>query len=184
MLETVLKNSRRKSAAQSGISKSIPPSIAHRRRSLGGMVGNQVIRPGIPATTLPELLKEAEDSLIWEDEGPVMGVPTAPSTPQNTLHAAPKTPSRVKMSSVTSSVLRTNSLSNNARGPRDWSKLDWKTLDGCYTDERISVAEKRGFSQGKLAAVGDINPEFVVERFIQLAGGNDVVSKLGSAFTQ
>ncbi len=43
-------------------------SSAKRRSTLGGVIGDKVIMPGSPITTLPALLKEAETSLLIEEQ--------------------------------------------------------------------------------------------------------------------
>ncbi|KAI0684502.1 hypothetical protein BC835DRAFT_1389765 [Cytidiella melzeri] len=182
LLETVLKTSRRKSVAQSGISKSTPVS-SHRRSTLGGMIGDKVIRPGSPAVTLSELLREAEESLIVEEEGPVLTLSFASPALSRVSSPMFKTPSHLGASSIMKTSFPSQQVAS-VSGPRDWTKLDWKVLDGCYTDERISLAEKRGLWAGALAPAEEINPESVVDRYVKLMNGENVIDKLGSAFTR
>ncbi|KAI0088390.1 hypothetical protein BDY19DRAFT_195870 [Irpex rosettiformis] len=176
LLQSVLRNSRRKSVAQSGINKSTPTS-AYRRRSLGGMIGDRVIRPSIPAVTLPELLREAEESLIMEDEGLSISLPRGSDAPTEHSSPALKALGHIATKSI-------SHVGPDTSDPRDWSKMDWKTLDGCYTDERILLAAKTGLAEGSLASAEQIDPQTVADRFVGLMGGEHVVGNMGSAFTR
>jgi hypothetical protein len=67
-------------------------------------------------------------------------------------------------------------------GPREWGKNDWKILDACFTDERLDTAEKMGMVEGSLADVTDIRLDDVVNRFVEIVGGEAVLAALGSSW--
>jgi hypothetical protein len=45
--------------------------------------------------------------------------------------------------------------------PGEWRKSDWKTLDRCFSDERLLQGQN-----GLMASADDIDPEAVVERYL------------------
>ncbi|KAI0341515.1 hypothetical protein BDW22DRAFT_311571 [Trametopsis cervina] len=173
LLESLMKSSRRKSVVQSGITKSTPAS-SQRRRTLGGMVGDKVIRPGSPAVTLPQLLKEAEESLIMEEDGPIIGLPVAAVSLSGQSSKDFQTPGRTVAGQPSDSL-------PPPIGNRDWSKLDWKVLDGCYTDERLAIGKQQG--RATMASVDEVNPDHVVDRYLGLLGG-DAIEEPGSAWSR
>ena len=134
LLKSVLKTSRRKTLGEASVQK---PSSAHKRHSVGGVIGDRVIIPGSPSTTLPELLKEAEESVMLEEDSFHSSLPAASSS------VPPKTPTfRARASFPHSSVASTSRTQRTVHvmpGPREWSKDDWKLLDSCYTDERLAL---------------------------------------------
>ena len=58
-----MRNVRRRSTIEGGINKRGTP----RRRTLGGIVGDQVFIPGSPIMTVPELLQQAERTVEYLD---------------------------------------------------------------------------------------------------------------------
>lgn len=171
LLKSVFKNSRRKSLSQFGVQKSASPK---RRHTLGGVIGDKVIIPGSPVTTLPALLKEAETSLRIEEQA--FHSTPLPSTSTAAIMRF-DTPAR------TPAPLRTPKSVIVARpvtdGPREWSKADWKLMDSCFTDERVL----RGGSSG-LAPVDEIDLEYVVDRFLFVLGGEKILGQLGPSWTR
>ena len=141
------------------------------------MIGDRVVRPGTAAVSLPELLQEAEESLIMEEDEPSSILPTGSQV--SSEHS--NTSFRISVHAATDSAAH---IELNTSGPRSWSKLDWKMLDGCYTDERISLGEKMGLPEGSLASAEQIDPQSVIDRFVQLMGGAHVAENMGSAFTR
>jgi hypothetical protein len=129
------------------------------------MIGDRVFIPGSPAMTLPELLMHAEEGL------------------ENTERKTP-----VKSSSAYRDPFKTpaprGASTPEVREPmmttREWTKDDWKQLDACFTDERLDVAEKLGLGSDKIAGVDDVRVEDVVDRFVEMMGGNLVVDGWGS----
>lgn len=174
LLKSVLKSSRRKTLGQASVQKY---SSAHRRHSIGGVIGSKVIIPGSPSTTLPELLKEAEASVLQEDS--FHSSLHAPS-----LSVLPKTPaSGPSMSFPRSSIASTSQIRQTvyeAFGPHEWSKEDWKLLDSCYTDERLALTR----SPEALAPAEAVDLENVVDRFATAAGGADMIKSFGEAWTR
>ncbi|KAG6888946.1 hypothetical protein C0995_004801 [Termitomyces sp. Mi166 len=145
---------RRHSLFSSGITKTRTPRDPGRRRTLGAsVIGDKVFIPGSPTTTLPELLKQAEAT--------VSGTPVTP-------HLFTPVPRA-------STVGFARSLFENAGKEKVWTKEEWKLLDACFTDERISL----GPGDGELASVDRVLPENVARRFVDLLGGDGVVGKWG-----
>ncbi|TCD68152.1 hypothetical protein EIP91_011430 [Steccherinum ochraceum] len=177
-LDSVLRKARRRSTLEGGITKS--SSTFKRRQTLGGMVGDKVFIPGSPAMTLPQLLHEAEQSLHIDDRS------TSGSPFRSVSPSSYKTPARAP--SLYQSVLRSTvsfpTSSTPAVGPRIWCKDDWKKLDSCYTDERLAVAEASGMVAGEMASADEVDPEAVVDRFIELLGGEGAVAALGPTWTR
>lgn len=157
---------------QGGISKG--PSSA-RRGTLGGVVGNTVIIDDTPRTTLAELLKEAEATIIME-EGSLHGL-TPPKV--STSSTSFKTPARSVSNSSRFEAIRSTYESPPvySTGPREWSKADWKSLDRCYTDERLAL------SGSVLAPADTVDLEKVVDRFIARIG-ETVVPTLGATWSR
>ena len=171
LLKSVFKNSCRRSLSQFGVQKSVSPK---RRHTLGGVIGDKVIIPGSPVMTLPALLKEAETSLLIEEQAfhstPLPSTFTAASTHFDTPGRTPapfKTPKSVVVPLPVTD------------GPREWLKADWKLMDSCFTDERVL----RGGSRG-LAPVDEIDLEYVVDRFLFVLGGEKVLGQLGPTWTR
>ena len=59
----------------------------------------------------------------------------------------------------------------NATGPRAWEKDDWKLLDACFTDERLSLGSNKQIGEAVLAPVEDVGIDRVVDRFLDQTGG-------------
>lgn len=137
------------------------------------------MRLGSHDVTLPDLLREAEETLIMEEDGPIMDL--SPVASRTNVFSVLKTPNH-DMPSFFKDTPRVDSPV--VAGPRDWTKADWKTLDRCYTDERLFIGSQVRLPAGKLAAAEDVDPERVVNRFIGVMGGRSVVDKLGSAWTR
>ena len=115
--------------------------------------------------TLPELLSEAESEL---------GSPTFLKPRQQHI---PRTPSPAP-----ASFRRPEEpLVIDTDGPREWSRSDWKLLDACFTDARLEIGARWG-SEGTLGDVDAVELEDVVERFVDIFGGESVVSGLGPSF--
>lgn len=175
-----MKNARRKSCLQSGITKN--SSSLRRRRTLGGLVGDKVIRPDGLTVTLPELLREAEETLIMEEDGPIMDLSPFPPSSHARRTAVFKTSGPDELSFFKETPPRLDPPI--VTGPRDWTKADWKKLDGCYTDERLALGDQLQLPASSLAPAENIEVERVVDRFIELMGGEDVIDKLGSGWTR
>ncbi|KAG6879848.1 hypothetical protein C0992_010806, partial [Termitomyces sp. T32_za158] len=149
----------RHSLSASGITKKRTPRDSLRRRTLGAsIIGDKVLIPGSPATTLPELLKEAEATIV--------GTPTKLATSPHLFTPVPRP-------SIGRGLAR--SLFENTAKEKAWTKEEWKLLDACFTDERIAL----GPGDGQLASVDRVVPEDVVRRFQDLLGGEDVINEWG-----
>jgi hypothetical protein len=117
--------------------------------------------------TLPELLMHAEQGLENDD---------------CVVHA---TPAKISSSSFSRDPFKTpapRELSVPWETIRKWTKDDWKQLDACFTDERLDVAEKLGLGTDEVADVDDVSVEHVMERFVEIMGGSQVVAAWGSAW--
>ncbi|PPR08245.1 hypothetical protein CVT24_001287 [Panaeolus cyanescens] len=166
--DSIAKDARRRDLSTSGINK-------QRRRSTMGMgvLGDKVIVPGSPVKTLPELLLEAEHEISFAEK-------SFHAHEHSHIHIAPpkgrdpfKTPARPRLSSYDHSFNY-----DTTDGPRGWTKDEWKLLDACFTDQRLFLAEHLGLSES-MAPVNLVNLEDVVQRFVDLVGGEDVVAGFG-----
>jgi hypothetical protein len=114
--------------------------------------------------TLPELLSEAESELD-------------PPTFLKRREHTPRTPSPARASFRPPEA----PLVIDTDGPREWSRSDWKLLDACFTDARLDIGARWG-SEGTMGDVDAVELEDVVERFMDIFGGESVVSGLGPSF--
>ena len=118
--------------------------------------------------TLPELLSEAESEL---------DPPTTTTTFLKRGQQTPRTPSPAPSSFRQPEA----PLVIDTDGPREWSRSDWKLLDACFTDARLEIGARWG-SEGTLGDVDAVELEDVVDRFVDIFGGAEVVSGLGPSF--
>lgn len=139
---------------QSGIGKG---RSSAGRGTLGGVIGNTVIIDGTPRTTLAELLKEAEATVIMEEGLHGLTPPKASNSLVNSKTPAHNMSSNSRLQTIRSTF---ESLSAASQGPREWSKDDWRTLDTCYTDERLALGGDT------LAPADKVSLDRVVDRFI------------------
>jgi len=148
----------------SGISKSSP-----RRRPAGVSRNGSFARPISPAA-MPELIREAETELEKSFTGSERFI----------------TPMRTSLSVASTSHSRYIDPGRlfDPTGPRGWAKDDWKILDACFTDERLDAAEKMGMVVGSLADVTDIRLDDVVNRFVEVIGGEAVLAGMGPSWTR
>lgn len=162
-VESLVRNARRADLASAGVSKSSSPARPG-RRSFGVVVDGRVVTANSPSMTLPELLSEAESEL------------DPPSFLKRGQHT-PRTPSPAP-----ASFRRPEApLVIDTDGPREWSRSDWKLLDACFTDARLEIGTRWG-SEGTLGDVDAVELEDVVGRFVDIFGGEAVVSALGPSF--
>ena len=160
----LVKRARRRNLFASGISKASP-----RKRPTGSSRGDSFVRPISPAA-MPDLIREAETELEKSFNG---GERFA-------------TPIRANLSVASSSQSRYVDPIRlfDPTGPREWGKNDWKIVDVCFTDERLDTAERMGMAEGSLADVTDIRLDDVVNRFVEVIGGDAVLAALGPAWTR
>lgn len=136
-----------------------------RRRTIAGLSAEQDLTANV---SLPELLEKAEVELR-------------------------SSPSRSRSRSVSLAVGSIGSPQKESfshflypgaedPGVREWTKSDWKLLDSCFTDERYEVGEEQGIG-GDPAPVDDILFENVVDRFVLLMGGLEMVLGHGPSWT-
>ncbi|KAH9049324.1 hypothetical protein EDB84DRAFT_1453445 [Lactarius hengduanensis] len=152
-VESLVRKARRADLASAGVSKSSSPARSG-RRSFGVVVDGRVVTANSPSMTLPELLSEAESEL---------DNPRTPS-PAPASFRRPEAP-----------------LVIDTDGPREWSRSDWKLLDACFTDVRLDIGARWG-SEGTLGDVDAVDLDDVVGRFVDIFGGEEVVSGLGPSF--
>lgn len=166
-VSSFIKNSRRKSLLQSGITRGKRSSSVSRRGLTNGDI------------SLPDLLREAEATVLLE-EGYLHGL--SPAHPKPTAHHnAFKTPAQSISTAWGPSLRRsTGRPAPVSNGPRDWAKRDWRKLDSCFTDERLALGQKLG-SEG-LGPAEDVDLVNVVNRFIEGMGGVGAVSQLGPSW--
>ena len=135
---------------------------AKKRASVGtGVIGSQVFISGAPVTTLRNLLDEVEAEVSF------IGPPAK---------NAYETPIRRRSSLGVFDLSFVSSLSQE--GERDWTKDDWKLLDACFTDERFVVGVSLRIGDG-LADVEVIDLNHVVDRYISILGGEELVKRFG-----
>ncbi|CCL99775.1 uncharacterized protein FIBRA_01797 [Fibroporia radiculosa] len=156
-VDSLLKASRRHSMTGARVTKHSSP--ISRRHTLGGIIGDKVIIPGSPSILLPDLLKSNESAIHLE---------------RSSLRSAAgrdlvKTPSR-------SSDPPSTSSQSASPASQEWTKADWKILDGCFTDERLVVGMSQHLSAGVLGDVDDVILGSVVDRYIEQIGGVDALA--------
>ena len=159
----LVKRTLRRNLLASGVSKS------PRRRRAGGSGNDLFVRPISPAA-MPELIREAETEL-------------EKSFNESQRFMTPMRASLSVMSSSSSQYIDPSRLFDPT-GPREWGKNDWKILDACFTDERLDAGERMGMAVGSLADVTDIRLDDVVNRFIEVIGGDTVLTTLGPSWTR
>lgn len=142
---------------------------------MGKVVGNQVYIPGSPSMTLPELLDRTEASLHKEEL-------SAHFSPLRNVSFADDFSTPTKQ--IIPSFDRFKASPARPVGPRAWSKSDWKQLDACYTDERLALGELLGLGADELASADVVELEDVVERFVKILGGDEVLEQFGSQWTR
>lgn len=162
-VESLIRKTRRADLANAGVSKSPSPARLA-RRSFGVVVNGRVVMAGSPSMTLPELLYEAESEL---------DSPTVPKHSQHDLRTPSPAPASFRRPEAP--------LVIDTDGPREWSRSDWKLLDACFTDARLEVGARWG-GEETLGDVDAVDLEDVVQRFVDIFGGETVISGLGPAF--
>ena len=166
-VQSLMKGARRADASASGVSKSVSPA----RRMVRGFT------PSSPSMTLPELLHTGQVDLLDAE-------PALTGTPRRSAGAMH--PFRTPSPAIFAPHTPEPGLHIDTNGPRDWSRSDWKLLDACFTDERLEVGQRRAADSesGVLGDVDRVDLDNVVDRFVALLGGADVITRLGSAWTR
>jgi hypothetical protein len=136
-----------------------------RRRRTMGVVGDRVYIPGSPATTLPELLKEAEAEVRNDVGG--NGMPLRVGGDESNPFVTPG-PARLAPSPPSVTMVPW------AGDKRAWTREEWKLLDACFTNERLEAG-----SGQVLAPVDFVRAEEVVKRFVGMMGGDEAVKQFG-----
>lgn len=193
-LDDFSQESRRRGLLGSGVGKGESREAADRERkrrrrsTLGmGVIGDRVVIPGSPSVTLPELLDQAEKEVLKQNSPvKVQAVATPPPRPPSRVSDAKRlfeTPVRNEVPLPTPTAMVAFPVWNQAYEgeERPWTKEEWKVLDSCLTDERLEV--DGGYTQ-ELKSVDDIDVDNVVERFVAMAGGDDMVCAYGSSWTR
>jgi hypothetical protein len=167
------KSARRKTISGAGVVKVKDNDRERRRRSIG-VIGDRVYIPGSPAMTLPELLREVEADIVTGTPVKRLGISNSFKTPSPPVRfeAAPVLPSVVDL--------------GGGKVVRAWGREDWKQLDACFTDERLEVGHQLDIDVDDegLAPVDCVTVENVVQRFVQLMGGDEVVASFGDAWNR
>jgi len=171
-------------------------SAAARRQTIGGVIGDRVFIPGSPVTTLGGLLKEAEQQVQLEKESFTPARPS-PITALRVMDLDQRNPFSTPLAAKSSSFLRTSSSlarevhremrdDEDGSGTKQWTKEEWKVLDGCLTDERLELGEEldsvlvQEYHDGMpLAGVDMVEVDKVVDRFIEVMGGEEKVDEFG-----
>ncbi|KAJ7054492.1 hypothetical protein C8F01DRAFT_1163555 [Mycena amicta] len=119
------------------------------RRQSARVVGERVYFPGSPVpVTTTELLAEAEREVVSSG---MLSPAKAGRAVGESISASTPVPSRTARSGRRSSLAREVPLPDSDDDDdeeqeqdrvREWTKADWKTLDACFTDERIAVAQR------------------------------------------
>ncbi|KAJ2923865.1 hypothetical protein H1R20_g13228, partial [Candolleomyces eurysporus] len=188
-LDDFSQESRRRNLLGSGVGKGDSREVAERERkrrraTLGmGVIGDRVVIPGSPSVTLPELLHQAEKEVLNHSPVKVSAVATPPLT-RASLDAKRlfETPVRKEVSPTVVVFPVWNQTYEGEERP--WTKEEWKVLDSCLTDERLDVRGGYSPHAQELKPVDEIDVDNVVERFVGMAGGDDVVNAYGSSWTR
>ena len=152
---------------EGGITKQGTP--VRRRRTLGGMIGDKVFIPGSPLMTVPELLQDAERTVEQRFNTPSRGGSFTSDAGASVRLPLPLERPMFETPGPRQRVQPRPEF--NVRGPRSWEKDDWKLLDACFTDERLSLGSNKTIGEATLAPVEDISTDRVVDRFLNLTGG-------------
>lgn len=193
------RDNRRKTLAGAGIVKG--KARASPRHSLGTVVGDKVYIPGSPVMTLGGLLEEAEKEV--QSVGLKSLAPRSAGSPfrDNTLVGLAlgerdlyHTPQASKFlskskphSSLVHEIVNQDDVAESSLPGREWTKDDWKILDGCFTDERIELASRmqpdsslgEGDEEIPLVGVDLVDVDDVVERFVVEVGGEETIDAYG-----
>jgi hypothetical protein len=161
-VDTLTKMARRKTMSGGGIVKARDKESKKERRRSVSVIGDRVYIPGSPVTTLPELLKEAEAEMVT-------GTP---------VKVGIRDPFKTPLPQFAYPV-----LFNLGGEQRLWTREDWKQLDACFTDERLEVGHRLQVNEG-LAPIDRVRVEDVVQRFMLLMGGEEVVHSLGDEWSR
>ena len=136
------------------------------------MIGDKVVIPGTPTTTLPKLLQDLEAEVGNE----TLDILRSPVQARNRF----STPKR--FSSRPATPATPASLGDWQPGKeRPWTKDQWRLLDACFTDERLDVGEGMG---GGMSPVDMIDINNVVDRFVVMVGGQDLVDQFGEPWSR
>ncbi|KIK63033.1 hypothetical protein GYMLUDRAFT_41334 [Collybiopsis luxurians FD-317 M1] len=203
-IEDLKKDNRRKTLADAGISKgkaSVTP-----RRSLATVIGDKVYIPGTPVMTLGGLLEAAEKEVQLEQSRGL-----TPRTQNSPFSSSSEEQTLVEMALAEKATYRTplpakygfgsrprSSSANEVGGDedeglsvqrREWTKDEWKILDGCFTDERIQLAQthcenlvstmNNGDEEAPLVGVDLVDVDTVVGRFVTEMGGDEMIDAYG-----
>ncbi|TBU24311.1 hypothetical protein BD311DRAFT_766713 [Dichomitus squalens] len=171
-VDSALRKARRRSTLEGGIAKHGTP--VQRRRTLGGIIGDKVIIPGSPMMTVPELLQQAEQT-VEQRERSMFHTPSRDASFISAGESASfKFPLPLDRPVFETPEPRQKVYARptfNASGPRAWEKDDWKLLDACFTDERLSLGSHKRLGEATLASVDVVDLDKVVNRFLEYTGG-------------
>lgn len=189
-LDDFSQESRRRNLLGSGVGKAESREVAERERrrrrsTLGmGVIGDRVVIPGSPSVTLPELLDQAEKEVLRHS--PVKASTIATPPPRASLDAKRlfQTPVRSEVAPLVAMATLPAWTRAYEGEERPWTKEEWKVLDSCLTDERLEVDGSYSPRAQQLKSVDEIDIDNVVQRFIAIAGGHDVVVGYGSSWTR
>ena len=186
-----------------------------RRRTIAqvmGVRGEKVYIPGSPTTTLPKLLKQAEQEVsLVPSSSPnpflVMNPYNSPP-PAQVLPPRSQGPMTTLVNKMNTTLVLTPKVPmtpgkmcyDPLSGTRMWTKEEWKRLDACFTDERLQVGMRMGLRgddsalvQGTIdgwekwegmASVDQVDLDNVVARFVDWMGGWDEVDGYGPQWSK
>ena len=186
-----------------------------RRRTIAqvmGVRGEKVYIPGSPATTLPKLLKQAEQEVsLVPSSSPNPFLVTNPyNSPPPAQVFSPRSqgPMTTLVNKMSTTLILTPKVPmtpgemcyDPLSGIRMWTKEEWKRLDACFTDERLQVGMRMGLRgddsalvQGTIdgwgkwegmASVDQVDLDNVVARFVDWMGGWDEVDGYGPQWSK
>jgi hypothetical protein len=138
-----------------------------RRNTWNDTVWDSPVIPGSPALSLPELLLEQAEITLSH------------SSPSKSFQCRTASPgNQLLLQSPTSAF----SAQGAGRCQREWTRADWKSLDACFTEERLEIAARKALGNGQLANVEDVNLDDVVVRFVRMMGGHQAMCNFGRAW--
>jgi hypothetical protein len=161
-----------------------------------GVIGDRVFIPGTPVTTLPALLKEAELEVEREHEHLRESPELASRLWSDRVHlegTGQRDPFKTPLVDKHRSMAYRTTMSTTSKGPtrsdeggeQPWTKEEWKYLDACFTDERLDLGAKLdGAGEDAMAPVDMVSVEAVVNRFVTLIGGAELVESFGDAWSR
>ncbi len=146
-----------------------------------GVIGDKVIIPGTPVTTLPELLQDVEKEVAREATLSAWSVRTFFGTQNGQDPLKTPIPERSKDKTTRLKTTRLVPTTPYPVGKRGWTRDDWKLLDACFTDQRLELGN---VEEDLLASVDIVALDDVITRFVNLMGGQSLIDTFGDLWTR